>query len=58
MNAQDYDDLPPQAKAIINSYNEEKNIYAECLRISVELQKIGYSCEYGLDGIYTVFKLN
>ncbi len=35
---------------ILNSFNEDADAYAECKRIVSELESIGWTAEWGLDG--------
>lgn len=45
-----YDELPQDVKDILMTFNEDKDAYQECERISKELLKIGYVCDYDLSG--------
>lgn len=51
MTAEDYDNLPENVKDIINSFDEDLDSYIECERIISELNLIGYTAEYYLDGV-------
>lgn len=51
MTAEDYDNLPENVKDIINSFDEDSDSYIECERIISELNLIGYTAEYYLDGV-------
>lgn len=52
---EEYDSLPQHIKDIVDSWDDNKDLYAECARIKAELEKLGWSCEYGLSGeIYDV----
>lgn len=51
MTAEDYDNLPDNVKDIINSFDEDLDSYVECERIISELNLIGYTAEYYLDGV-------
>lgn len=51
MEAKEYDNLPQEVKAILDTYNEHKDAYKECERIIEELNKIGYTADYYLDGV-------
>lgn len=42
--------LPKQVSEIIETFDYNEDSYKECERVQKELLKIGYSCEYGLDG--------
>lgn len=51
----EYDDLPKEVIDIVDTYEESGDLYGECRRIKFELEKIGWTCEYGLDGdIYDI----
>ncbi len=59
MTAEEYEDLPEQVKAIVDSWDDNKNLYKECGRIKNELELIGWTCDGGLDGmVCDVTKLN
>jgi hypothetical protein len=45
-----YDNAPPKIKAILDSYDENGELYKECHRIIKKLNVVGYTAEYGLDG--------
>ena len=51
MTAEEYDNLPDNVKDIINSFDEDLDSYVECERIISELNLIGYTAEYYLDGV-------
>lgn len=46
-----------ETEKILNSFDENKDLYEECRRIEAELSEIGYGCEWGLDGIIYNVKL-
>ena len=46
----EYNNLPKKIKSILNTYDDEKSLYDECLRIKKHLELEGWTCEYGLDG--------
>ena len=46
----EYEEMPEEVKDIVDSFDEDKNTYGECLRIKFELQSIGWTCDYGLSG--------
>lgn len=52
---EDYDNLPNEVKVLIEKYNEvdecEGMDYISCQNFVNELNKIGYTCLYGLDAI-------
>lgn len=47
---EEYDNLPAKIKAILDTHNEEKDVYKEAKRIQGELNAIGWTCDYGLCG--------
>ena len=55
MTEQEYDNLPLNIKNIVDSWDDNKDLYAECARIKKELNQLGWTCDYGLDGeVYDV----
>ena len=55
MTAEEYEQWPQEIKDIVNSYDENKDMYKECARIFWELHDLDWSCDYGLSGeIYDV----
>ena len=55
---EEYDKLPAKIKAILDSHDEDKGLYKEAERILKELNKVGWTCDYGLcGGIYDVKEL-
>ena len=50
MTAIEYDNLPDNIKAIVDSWDDNKDLYAECRRIQTELECNDWTCDYGLDG--------
>ena len=58
MTAQEYDNLPEKIKNIIDTWDDNLNLYSECNRIQKELETKGWTCDYGLDGmVYDVREL-
>ena len=58
MTEQEYELLPTEVKSIVDSWDDNKDLYGECARIKAELETIGWTCDYGLDGeICDVVKL-
>ena len=43
-------DTPIEVTKILNSFNEDADAYAECKRIVSELESIGWTADWGLDG--------
>ena len=55
MLATDYDTLPKQVQDILESYDNNADLYKECVRIERVLSSVGYQCNYNLRGtIYDV----
>jgi len=46
----EYDNLPERVKAIVETYDDNENLYEECHRIKIELEHIGWTCDYDLSG--------
>lgn len=46
----EYDSFPQEVKDILDSFDEEQGKYVECSRIQAELDSIGYSSDFGLEG--------
>jgi hypothetical protein len=45
-----YENLPEPVKEVLNSYNEDVDAYIECKRLLTEVEKLGYTFDYGLCG--------
>jgi hypothetical protein len=59
MTELEYDNFPQEVKAIVDTYDDNENLYEECHRIQKELEHIGWTCDYGLDGeVYYVRPTN
>ena len=59
MTPEQYNNLPQNIKDIVNSWDDNKELYSECNRIKKELERNGWTCDYGIDGmIYDVEKIN
>jgi len=41
--------LPQEVQNIINEFSEMSNTYETCSFLVIELEKVGYTCKYGLD---------
>ena len=55
MTAEEYDNFPQEIKNILNSYDDNESLYKECVRIKLELETIGWTCDYDLSGeVYDV----
>jgi hypothetical protein len=44
-----YETLPQEVQDIIEKYYDGVNTYDNCAKLIVELEKVGYTCDYGLD---------
>lgn len=44
-----YEQLPQQVIVIMEKFCDQENDYYTCKRLVIDLEKVGYSCEYGLD---------
>lgn len=53
LTEQTYETLPQNIKDILDSWDDNKDLYAECNRIGKELKPLGYEIEYGLSGDIT-----
>ena len=53
---EEYDLLPDNVKAIMDTFNQELDSYKECNRLLNEVEKIGWTFDYYLDGIPYNFK--
>ena len=51
MTARQYQNLPQNVKDIVDSFDEDLDSYMECERIISELNLIGYTADYYLDGV-------
>lgn len=47
---EEYDKLPDIVKKIIDTWDENKELYSECMRIDDELKQIGWTCDFDLSG--------
>lgn len=53
---EEYENLPAEVKAILDTYDEDTlNGYEECERINTNLNKIGWQCDYDLSA--TIFEV-
>ncbi len=54
-----YDNLPDNIKAILDSWDDNKELYSECERIQAELECSNWTCDYDLSGqIFNVQPIN
>ena len=59
MTAESYEALPQNIKDIVDSWDDNKDLYKECARIVEELECEGWTADYGLCGeIDSVEKIN
>ena len=55
MKPHEYEALPEEVKTILRTFDDNKDLYKECVRIETQLAGIGYQCDYDLSGtIYDV----
>jgi len=55
MEPQEFDSLPEEVKTILSTFDDNEDLYKECLKIETKLTDIGYQCDYDLSGtIYDV----
>jgi len=52
-NDETYENLPKHIKAIVDTWDENAELYSECKRIDQELKVHGYTIDYGLSGDIT-----
>ena len=46
-----YDELPIEVTDVLNKYSFMEENYYTCQELVAELETIGYTCDYGLDGV-------
>lgn len=46
---EDFENLPKEVQKIITSFSEKAPDYDDCKAFVIELEKVGYTCDYGLD---------
>jgi hypothetical protein len=51
MEAHEYDALPEEVKTILSAFDDNNDLYKECVKIETHLVGINYQCNYGLAGI-------
>jgi len=55
MSEEEYELLPEAVKKIVDFWDEDMDMYEQAAKIRTELEQIGWTCDYGLDGeIHTV----
>lgn len=59
MTEQDFIQLPAEVQSVLNTWDENTDLYAECRRIQAQLNDMGWDCDWGLDGeISTIMPLD
>lgn len=43
--------LPQEVQEVLEKYSNEENDYNTCEELIKDLNNIGYTCDYGLDGV-------
>jgi hypothetical protein len=51
MEPHEYDALPEEVKTILSTFDDNNDLYKECVKIETKLAGINYQCDYGLAGI-------
>lgn len=46
---EDFENLPKEVQKIITSFSGKEPDYDDCRAFVTELEKVGYTCDYGLD---------
>jgi hypothetical protein len=55
---EEYDTLPQHIKDILDTYDENTELYSECRRMVAELEAIGWTAEFDLSGsLYDIKKI-
>ena len=55
----EYNECGYQVRRILNSFDFDADAYKECDRLLHELEPLGYTFDYGLDGEpYNLYKIN
>lgn len=55
---EDYEALPNEVKSVIDQFIASDETYENCNTLVVELNELGYTCDYGLDAVpYDLRKL-
>lgn len=44
-----YETLPKEVQVILDKYCIGDSTYEDCRKLVLELESVGYTCEYGLD---------
>jgi len=51
--------LPKEVQDVLDEFAEMSNCYLTCQFLVLELNKVGYTCDYGLDAIpHSLTKIN
>ena len=46
-----YETLPIEVREVLEKHNNDDNTYENCRKLVEDLEKVGYTCDYYLDGI-------
>jgi hypothetical protein len=46
-----YQTLPQEVQQVLEKYSNDDNDYSNCENLIKDLNDIGYTCDYGLDGV-------
>lgn len=53
------DTLPQEVQEVLEKHSSMENSYEDCNKLIVELEAVGYTCDYGLDGVpYDLKQIN
>lgn len=56
MQSIEYDELPKDIRQIVDTFDDSVEGYQECNRIISELNKVGWTADYYLDGVLFDFR--
>ena len=46
-----YETLPIEVREVLEKHSNDDNTYENCEELIIDLEKVGYTCDYGLDGV-------
>jgi hypothetical protein len=46
-----YETLPKKVQKVLEKHQNDDNEYENCEELIKDLNKVGYTCDYGLDGV-------
>ena len=46
-----YETLPIEVREVLEKHSNDDNTYENCDELIIDLEKVGYTCDYGLDGV-------